>query len=144
MAVLIQYANGVPAVKFPLDQMSLSIGRSEENDICLADRYASKAHAMVELRVGEQGPCFFVRDMQSTNHTYVNNESVTEKALHAGDILQIGKSQFKFRQNPHEVMAQQEREAESICQELSQELCQDLTLREDQFDKRLSRRINLF
>ncbi|MFO7602790.1 MAG: FHA domain-containing protein [Gammaproteobacteria bacterium] len=144
MAVLIQYANGVPAVKFPLDQMSLSIGRSEDNDICLADRYASKAHAVIELRAGAQGPRFFVRDMQSTNHTYVNNESVSEKALHAGDILQIGKSQFKFMQNPHEVMVSQEEDETSVCQDLSQELSQGLTLREEQFDKRLSRRISLF
>jgi pSer/pThr/pTyr-binding forkhead associated (FHA) protein len=140
MAVLIQYANGVPAVKFPLDQETLSIGRGEENDICVADRYASKSHAVIELRETEQGCCFVIRDMQSTNHTYVNNESINERQLNVGDILQIGKSQFKFMQNPHEVMERHEREADSICQELSQ----GLTLREGQFDKNFSRRLSLF
>lgn len=139
MAVLIQYANGVPAVKFPLDQATLSIGRGEENDICVADRYASKAHAVIELRTNETGPCFVVRDMKSTNHTYVNNETVAEKELMAGDMLQIGKSQFKFMQHPHEVMEHHEREADSICQELSQ----GLTLREEQFNKNFSRRLSL-
>lgn len=140
MAVLIQYANGVPAVKFPLDQDSLSIGRGEQNDICIADRYASKAHAVIELRTNENGASFVIRDMQSTNHTYVNNETIAEKELCAGDMLQIGKSQFKFMQNPHEVTQKREQEAESICQELSQ----GLTLREEQFQKNFSRRLNLF
>ena len=139
MAVLIQYANGVPAVKFPLDQETLSIGRGEENDICVADRYASKAHAVIETRTNERGLCFFVRDMKSTNHTYVNNETIAEKELMAGDILQIGKSQFRFMQNPHEVTQNREREADSICKELSQ----GLTLREEQFDKNFSRRLSL-
>ena len=139
MAVLIQYANGVPAIKFPLDRDTLSIGRGEQNDICIADRYASKAHAIIELRKNEQGACFVIRDMKSTNHTYVNNETIAEKELCAGDLLQIGKSQFKFMQNPHEVSQHQEREADSICQELSQ----GLTLREEQFQKNFSRRLNL-
>ena len=139
MAVLIQYANGVPAVKFPLDQETLSLGRGEVNDICVADRYASKTHAVIELRTNETGPCFIVRDMKSTNHTFVNNETIGEKVLMAGDMLQIGKSQFKFLQNPHEVMEHHEHEAESICQELSL----GLTFREEQFDKNFSRRLSL-
>lgn len=139
MAVLIQYANGVPAVKFPLEQGTLSIGRGEENDICVADRYASKAHAIIEFCSTEAGPCFILRDMKSTNHTYVNNETVAEKELVAGDMLQIGKSQFKFMHNPHEVMENNVQEAESICQELSQ----GLTLREEQFDRNFSRRLSL-
>ena len=140
MAVLIQYANGVPAVKFPLDQESLSIGRGEENDICIADRYASKSHAVIEMLQDETGPRYVLRDMKSTNNTYVNDETIAEYELIPGDILMIGKSRFKFMQNPHEVMESQEREADSICQELSL----GLTLREDQFDKNFSRRLSLF
>ena len=101
--------------------------------------FRSKSHAVIELRTSEKGQCFFIRDMKSTNHTYVNNETIAERELSAGDFLQIGKSQFKFMQNPHEVIQNQEHEADSICQELSQ----GLTLREDQIQKNFSRRLNL-
>ena len=139
MAVLIQYANGVPAVKFPLEQGRLSIGRGEDNDICISDRYASKSHAVIEMLQDEKGSRYILRDMESTNQTYVNNETIAEKELSTGDILEIGKSQFRFMQNPHEVVEHQEQEADSICQELSL----GLTLREDQFDKNFSRRLIL-
>jgi len=139
MAVLIQYANGVPAIKFPLEQGSLSIGRGEDNDICVADRYASKAHAVIEMLQDEMGSRYVLRDLESTNYTYVNDETIAEYELTAGDILMIGKSRFKFMQNSHEVMEHQEQEANAICEELSL----GLTLREDEFDKNFSRRISL-
>ena len=139
MAVLIQYANGVPAVKFPLEQGSLSIGRGEDNDICVADRYASKAHAVIEMLQDEMGSRYVLRDLESTNYTYVNDETIAEYELTAGDVLMIGKSRFKFMHNPHEAMKTQEQEADAICEELSL----GLTLREDEFDKNFSRRLSL-
>ncbi|UCE89464.1 MAG: FHA domain-containing protein [Pseudomonadota bacterium] len=92
-------ANGVPGVKFPLDKREIRIGRGLENDICLPDAYASKEHALIEAQPGEQldgSVHYFLRDLKSTNCTYLNNEKVSRSRLHADDIVKIGQSYFKF------------------------------------------------
>lgn len=99
MAFLVQLANGVPGVKFPLDKREVRIGRGLDNDICLPDAYVSKAHALIEAKPGEQldgSVHYFLRDLKSTNCTYLNNEKVSRSRLHAEDIVKIGQSFFKF------------------------------------------------
>jgi len=99
MAELIQYANGVPGIKWPLDKTIVRIGRSDnKNDISLDDAFASKLHAQVELVINEDqsGIDFYLRDMRSTNHTYLNQTPVAHTRLSHNDTLVIGKSKFVF------------------------------------------------
>lgn len=99
MAELIQYANGVPGIKWPLDKAIVRIGRSDSNnDISVDDAFASKVHAQIEIVVNddEGGLDYYVRDLHSTNHTYLNQAPIEHTRLSHNDTLVIGKSKFVF------------------------------------------------
>ena len=98
MAALIQYANGVPAIKFTLDELQTLIGRGEASDICVVDKYVSKQHAVIEIKQSsdKQGKEFVIRDLGSTNHTYVNDMQVKTMRLKDKDIIRIGEEEFVF------------------------------------------------
>lgn len=100
MAALIQYDRGVPSVKFLLDQARITVGRSIHNDICVDDHYASKSHAVIE--VGSPHSLLdpvvecFLKDLGSTNGTFVNERRVRSSRLRDEDVLRIGRHIFKF------------------------------------------------
>lgn len=99
MAVLIQYANGVPAVKFSLEELQTCIGRGLDSDICVADKFVSKQHAVIEAKPGkseQRQQEFVLRDLGSTNHTYVNDLLISEVLLKHGDIIRLGEEEFVF------------------------------------------------
>jgi HD-GYP domain-containing protein (c-di-GMP phosphodiesterase class II)/pSer/pThr/pTyr-binding forkhead associated (FHA) protein len=64
----------------------LTVGREENQVIQILDQGVSRAHAEI-FRLGEM--CF-VRDLNSTNGTYVNDVKITEESLKAGDEMLIG------------------------------------------------------
>jgi len=71
---------------------SVLIGRGDECDIVLAADSVSRKHALVE-------PCSSgtrLRDLDSTNGTYVNDEPVEEVLLRHGDLVKVGDTIFKF------------------------------------------------
>lgn len=74
----------------------LSIGRDVTCSLQLHDSFVSLRHARIERR----GQRFIVRDMQSRNGTLVNGSPVLEAALHIGDRLQVGETQFVFSETP--------------------------------------------
>ncbi len=73
---------------FDLTGQPLSIGRSDANDLCVADDpYISGHHARLYLQAGYA----VVEDLGSTNGTYVNNDRISEpNDLEIGDRIQIG------------------------------------------------------
>lgn len=97
MPALIQFASGAPGIKYQIDQRYLSIGRdTAENDICLPCAFVSKHHAVIEVVEEEDAYVFYLQDLDSTNHTYVNDLAITRACLQDGDIIRIGKNSFKF------------------------------------------------
>lgn len=68
------------------------IGRSEESEIVLVDPSVSRAHAVVEIRGGEP----VVRDVGSTNGTYVNGRRVRSHPLRDGDEIRFGDTKMRF------------------------------------------------
>jgi len=70
---------------FPFYQR-LTIGRHSSNDVALADRMASKQHAVVGRVKGR----IVVKDLGSRNGTFVNGEKVEKAILVSGDRLKIG------------------------------------------------------
>ena len=104
MAVLIQYKNEVAGIKIPLEQAGLRIGRNEENDICIDDALASREHALIERVKSEQDESlsnYVVRDLKSTNGTFVNHEKISAHLLVEGDMIRIGQAFFKYSENDH-------------------------------------------
>ncbi len=76
---------------FPL-QLRTTIGRDPDNDIQVDSRFISRHHAVVHVGVHHT----VVEDLGSTNGVLVNGERVRRRALGDGDLLTIGKSQFRF------------------------------------------------
>jgi diguanylate cyclase (GGDEF)-like protein len=64
----------------------VTIGRSPDATIRIVDDEISRVHARL---VNDRGRVS-VRDLQSTNGTFVNGEKVTERLLEDGDKLQFG------------------------------------------------------
>lgn len=84
---------GVQVVLLHMER--LTIGRSDGNDIVLErDRTASSLHAVVE----SYGPGWALRDLGSTNGTFVGGERLLgERVLRHNDELRIGQTRITFR-----------------------------------------------
>src|SRR5262245_52739338 len=63
-----------------------TVGRNQTNDFRISEASVSSFHC--ELTVGEDG--VRVRDLQSTNGTFINDEPISEGILQSGHVLQIG------------------------------------------------------
>lgn len=78
--------------KYQVDARSLVIGRSSKSDIPLDGDSVSRSHC----KVYESPHGVAIRDLGSTNGTFVNDEQVHEGALHDGDIVKVGRWILKF------------------------------------------------
>jgi len=78
--------------RVPLTRSSFTIGRSSKNDLSIDQESVSRKHA----RISYNGKSFVLVDMRSKNGTYVNDEPVTERVLHNGDQVKVGRSILKF------------------------------------------------
>src|SRR5882757_6054536 len=78
-----------------------TIGRSPENDISVTETSASRMHA--ELQFHPAVNALFLRDLDSTNGTYVNREKVVGTySLQSGDTFRIGEHVFTVNYNDPE------------------------------------------
>jgi hypothetical protein len=62
------------------------IGRGEASDFQIEDESLSELHCEVEVADNR----VFVRDLESTNGTYIDGQPIRESALAAGQTLQLG------------------------------------------------------
>ncbi len=67
------------------------IGRGDESEVVLLDPSVSRAHAVVEV-----GGRPTVRDLGSTNGTFVNGERIEARGLRDGDELRFGNTRMRF------------------------------------------------
>ncbi|MBS2031559.1 MAG: FHA domain-containing protein [Deltaproteobacteria bacterium] len=78
--------------RFALSKMVSVVGRVEGNEVVVDDDSVSRRHAEVR----KSGPGYVVRDLNSANGTYVNNERVTEAPLRPGDVVKFGVVEFTY------------------------------------------------
>jgi len=80
--------------RYVIENSGICIGRGRDNDIVLNSDAVSRRHTRLELRNNE----VFVIDLESTNGTYVNEESrlTSERRLTRGDLLKVGDTIFKY------------------------------------------------
>jgi two-component system cell cycle response regulator len=78
--------------KYNLNASSMVIGRSSKCDIQIDQESISRNHS----KIVNTGKSILVRDLGSTNGTYVNDEPVDEYVLRDGDLVKIGRTIFKF------------------------------------------------
>ncbi|PIR18200.1 MAG: Fis family transcriptional regulator [Deltaproteobacteria bacterium CG11_big_fil_rev_8_21_14_0_20_49_13] len=78
--------------KYSLVKPITKIGKKENNDLVLADTTVSRTHLALEYSSDN----FLLRDMDSTNGSYVNGTRVKESYLVPGDRIKIGNTTLEF------------------------------------------------
>lgn len=82
--------------KYELDCERITIGRSTTNSIVLDDVAVSGNHCILQ----RDGNAWFLRDLNSTNGTYVNDTRITTARLVSGDTIGIGEIKLLFAEQP--------------------------------------------
>ncbi len=75
-----------------MQKASISIGSLESNDLVLHDPTVSRVHAVVE----ELPEGYVLRDLGSTNGTFINGVQIREGYLSAGAVIRIGTTDILF------------------------------------------------
>lgn len=70
----------------------IAIGRTATLDIPIDDENVSRRHAEITF----DGSSVKIKDLDSTNGTFVNSQRITDTILHDGDLILIGRVLFKF------------------------------------------------
>ncbi len=78
--------------KITLDKNLIKVGKRSTNDLVLQDKAVSRNHFEIEY----QSDSFLLRDLGSTNGTYLNGSRVKEAYLAPGDIIKVGNTTLEF------------------------------------------------
>jgi len=92
MAKLVLLSAGMTGRTYDLKAEKTSIGRVEDNQFQIAEPSISSHHCEVLLR----GNDVVVKDLNSTNGTFINGEKVTESPLKPGQILRLGQVEIRL------------------------------------------------
>jgi pSer/pThr/pTyr-binding forkhead associated (FHA) protein len=87
-----------PPASWPLSGSRVTVGRGLDNDIVLEDASVSRHHAEL-VREGTQ---LAVRDLGSTNGTWVNASRISAASIHPGDELAFGTVHLEVSRRPAE------------------------------------------
>ena len=92
MPKLIVLTEEIEPTSFEFTKETTAVGRDDENDITLPHESVSGSHAELLLR----GEDVHVRDLGSTNGTYINGNKVAESPLQPGELLTFGEVELKI------------------------------------------------
>jgi len=91
MAKLVIKTDGLPAEVLNLNNGRQSIGRSSENDFQILHDSLSRFHCEIEVKED----ALFVRDLDSSNGTYLDDVPVKHVQLESGHFLRLGEVCFE-------------------------------------------------
>ncbi len=91
-ALEVLQAGGVAEREVPLGGERTTIGRKPGNAIVLSDTHVSGVHA----EVVEEGGRWVLRDLGSTNGTFLDGRRIEEVTLSPGDEFVIGQTRMRF------------------------------------------------
>src|SRR5580765_7939468 len=92
MAKLVLLSAGMTGRTHDLKVDKTTIGRVEDNTFQIAEPSVSSHHCEILLR----GSDVVVRDLNSTNGTYINGEKITETVLKPGQVLRLGQIEMRL------------------------------------------------
>lgn len=93
MPLLVVRRQDAAATQIEWQQLTLTIGRDNANDIVIDHPLASRRHARFER--DDNG--YMIRDLESTNGTYVNGERIEgARALHNQDRIWVADAEIIF------------------------------------------------
>jgi len=92
MVKLVVLSAGMTGRTHELNAERTTIGRLEDNAFSLAEPSVSSHHCEVITK----GETVTVRDLNSTNGTFINGEKITEAVLKPGQTLRLGKIELRL------------------------------------------------
>jgi pSer/pThr/pTyr-binding forkhead associated (FHA) protein len=90
--------HGAVVSEIEMTEGEFTIGRNHGNDLQLDGGGVSGEHAVITLVADSIFPEMFdvtIRDLNSTNGTYVNNTSVKQQKIENGDYIRFGNYEYK-------------------------------------------------
>jgi transcriptional regulator with GAF, ATPase, and Fis domain len=84
--------DGIPQRDYVVTKDTIRIGTAADNELVLNDETVSRNHA--EILKTKDG--YLIRDLNSTNGTFVGNVKVKEVFLSASSIIKVGKTKIRF------------------------------------------------
>ena len=78
--------------EFVVSGDTFRVGKAPENDLILADETVSRVH----FEIARDAKGYLVRDMKSTNGTFLDGAEVKEAYLRAGSVIGLGSCELKF------------------------------------------------
>jgi diguanylate cyclase (GGDEF)-like protein len=84
---------------FTFSKDRICMGRDKENDIVLDDPKVSKVHCEINLLYTDVLEQIIIKDLDSTNGTYVNGILINQNILKAGDKIEVGETVLRFSYN---------------------------------------------
>ena len=78
--------------QFLLGENTVTLGRSLDNDIVVEDAEVSRHQAQIMRRFGK----YLLRDLGSSNGTWVNGQLVAQCVLRDGDVIGLGSAEMVF------------------------------------------------
>ena len=92
MAKLVVLTEGFKDRSYELSAERTTVGRVEDNAFQIPEASISSHHCEVILRNGEVR----IKDLNSTNGTYLDGQQITEAVLKPGQALRLGKIELKL------------------------------------------------
>ena len=95
--MIIQTIEGVVANKFEITDTALKFGRTADNQVQIDDLAVSNEHAQIIRETStRQEISYFLKDLGSTNGSFVNEAKIEKQQLHHKDSIRIGWNIFTF------------------------------------------------
>ncbi|MFN3927524.1 MAG: adenylate/guanylate cyclase domain-containing protein [Pseudanabaenaceae cyanobacterium] len=109
---LVQTSGQAHQVRYELRDGINTVGRGFDNTIVIEDeaRSLSRHHAQIIVN----HPTVIVRDLNSSNGTYVNNQRITEQTLKVGDTVRFGRVSFTLEASTSTVGSEARETADDI------------------------------
>ena len=92
MAKLVILSAGMTGRKHELTADKTTVGRVEDNTFAITDPSVSSHHCEILLK----GSDVVIRDLNSTNGSYINGEKISEATLKPGQILRLGQIELRL------------------------------------------------
>ena len=93
MPKLVVLSQGLAGLSYELKTDKITVGRVEDNSFQVSDPSVSSHHCEILLK----GTEVIVRDLNSTNGTFINGKQVSgEAAIPAGQVLRLGQVEIRI------------------------------------------------
>src|SRR5213596_3542873 len=92
MSKLVLLTEGFAGRTYELKVEKTTVGRVEDNAFPIPEPSVSSHHCEIILR----GNDVVIKDLNSTNGTFINGEKVTEAVLKPGQLLRLGQLELRL------------------------------------------------